>query len=114
MTKEEFRGFDPGAQKDMILESLVRVIGDMDVAKNNSGKPYSGTVKQRQNDLKLMTILADAFVKDELVWKWPVNGDPAKDLTDTRQKLDSMHIGVSGSKRMSMAEFISERFNKKY
>ena len=33
-----------------------------------SGKPFAGTSKQNANDIKLLTILAEAFGKNELVW----------------------------------------------
>ena len=121
MTKEEFRGFGVGSQKDMILEALVRVTKDLEIMQNESGKPFTGTAKQRQNDLKLMTILADSFVKNELVWKWPTDlNDAIKESRDTKKAIEDerigtkqVHIGCSGSDRMTMKQFIAERFNKK-
>lgn len=62
MTKEEFKGFSSAAQHDMVLDALVRIT-------KASGKPFVGTVKQHRNDIKLLTILAEAFGKNELVWK---------------------------------------------
>jgi hypothetical protein len=62
MTKEEFKGFSSAAQHDMVLDALARIT-------KASGKPFVGTVKQHRNDIKLLTILAEAFGKNELVWK---------------------------------------------
>ena len=69
MTKEEFKGFSSAAQHDMILEALVRVTKNLETMEKESGKPFVGTTKQRRNDVKLLTILAEAFGKNELVWK---------------------------------------------
>ena len=68
MTKEEFQGFSSAAQHDMVLEALVRITKNLDTMEKESGKPFVGTVKQRRNDIKLLTILAEAFGKNELVW----------------------------------------------
>lgn len=69
MTKEEFKGFSSAAQHDMVLEALVRITKNLETIEKESGKPFVGTVKQRRNDIKLLTILAEAFGKNELVWK---------------------------------------------
>lgn len=69
MTKEEFKGFSSAAQHDMVLEALVRITKNLETMEKESGKPFMGTSKQRRNDIKLLTILAEAFGKDELVWK---------------------------------------------
>ena len=68
MTKEEFVGFSSSAQHDMVLEALVRVTKNLEIMEKASGKPFAGTSKQNANDIKLLTILADAFGKNELVW----------------------------------------------
>lgn len=68
MTKEEFKGFSSAAQHDMVLEALVRVTKNIETIEKESGKPFVGTTKQRRNDIKLLTILAEAFGKNELVW----------------------------------------------
>ena len=68
MTKEEFVGFSSAAQHDMVLEALVRVTKNLETMEKESGKPFVGTAKQRRNDIKLLTILAEAFGKNELVW----------------------------------------------
>ena len=69
MTKEEFMGFSSAAQHDMVLEALVRVTKNIEIIENESGRPFADTSKQRMNDIKLLTILADAFSKNELIWK---------------------------------------------
>ena len=68
MTKKEFIGFSSAAQHDMVLEALVRVTKNLEIIENESGTPFVGTSKQRRNDVTLLTILADAFSKNELVW----------------------------------------------
>ena len=68
MTKEEFIGFSSSAQHDMVLEALVRVTKNLEIMEKASGKPFAGTTKQNANDIKLLTILAEAFGKNELVW----------------------------------------------
>lgn len=68
MTKEEFIGFSSAAQHDMVLEALVRVTKNLEIMEKESGTPFVGTSKQRRNDVTLLTILADAFSKNELVW----------------------------------------------
>ena len=68
MTKEEFKGFSSAAQHDMVLEALVRVTKNLEIMEKASGKPFAGTTKQNANDIKLLTILAEAFGKNELVW----------------------------------------------
>ena len=68
MTKEEFMGFSYSAQHDMVLEALVRVTKNLEIMEKASGKPFAGTSKQNANDIKLLTILAEAFGKNELVW----------------------------------------------
>ena len=68
MTKEEFKGFSSAAQHDMVLEALVRVTKNLETMEKENGKPFVGTAKQRRNDIKLLTILAEAFGKNELVW----------------------------------------------
>ena len=68
MTKNEFKGFSSASQHDMVLEALVRVTKNLEIMEEISGKPFVGTTKQRRNDVKLLTILAEAFSKNELVW----------------------------------------------
>ena len=68
MTKNEFKGFSFAAQHDMVLEALARVTKNLEIMEKESGTPFAGTSKQRRNDVTLLTILADAFSKNELVW----------------------------------------------
>lgn len=68
MTKEEFKGFSSAAQHDMVLEALVRVTKNLETMEKESERPFVGTVKQRRNDIKLLTILVEAFGKNELAW----------------------------------------------
>lgn len=68
MTKEEFKGFSSAAQHDMVLEALVRITKNLETMEKESGKPFMATSKQRRNDIKLLTILAEAFSKNGLVW----------------------------------------------
>lgn len=84
MTKEEFKGFSSAAQHDMVLEALVRVTKNLETMEKDNGKPFVGTVKQRRNDIKLLTILAEAFGKNELVWdqKSRVTVDAGKYIPD--------------------------------
>ena len=70
MTKAEFIGFSSSAQHDMVLEALVRVTKNLEIMEKASGKPFAGTSKQNANDIKLLTILADAFGKNELLWDY--------------------------------------------
>ena len=70
MTKEEFVGFSSSAQHDMVLEALVRVTKNLEIMEKASGKPFAGTSKQNANDIKLLTILAEAFSKNELLWDY--------------------------------------------
>ena len=70
MTKEEFMGFSYSAQHDMVLEALVRVMKNLEIMEKASGKPFAGTSKQNVNDIKLLTILAEAFGKNELLWDY--------------------------------------------
>ena len=81
MTKEEFKGFSSAAQHDMVLEALVRVTKNLEIMEKESGTPFVGTSKQRRNDVTLLTILADAFSKNELVWN-----KKAKSTRDEKSK----------------------------
>ena len=110
MTKEEFMGFSSEAQNDMVLEALSRVTKNIEIIENESGRPFADTSKQRMNDIKLLTILADAFSKNELVWNQKTKQQPFEQLPE------SMHIGntksvvglVDGRKRMTLEEYVKE------
>lgn len=96
MTKDEFKGFSSAAQHDMVLEALVRVTKNLETMEKESGKPFVGTVKQRRNDIKLLTILAEAFGKNELVWeqKPRVTVDAGKYMPS-----DKVYITTGGGSR---------------
>lgn len=113
MTKEEFMGFSSAAQHDMVLEALVRVTKNLEIMEKASGKPFVGTTKQRRNDIKLLTILAEAFGKNELVWN---HHDDAL-YTGIEHKADSEEskentkpvVGViDGGKRTTLEEYVKE------
>ncbi|MFR2088162.1 MAG: hypothetical protein ACLS4N_08520 [Streptococcus thermophilus] len=93
MTKEEFKGFSSAAQHDMVLDALVRITKNLETIEKESGKPFVGTVKQRRNDVKLLTILAEAFSKNELVWK---KSKPAP--WDTAPMIDATNDNRKGSR----------------
>ena len=119
MTKEEFKGFSSAAQHDMVLEALVRVTKNLEIMEKASGKPFAGTTKQNANDIKLLTILAEAFGKNELVWNHhdeilsrgaalytdigqQVYTEGSKDNTKT---VDGV---VDGGKRTTLEEYVKE------
>ena len=119
MTKEEFIGFSSAAQHDMVLEALVRVTKNLEIMEKASGKPFAGTSKQNANDIKLLTILADAFGKNELVWNHHdeilSRGDAL--YTDIEQKADAEESKentkpivevVDVGKRTTLEEYVKE------
>ena len=108
MTKEEFIGFSSSAQHDMVLEALVRVTKNLEIMEKESGKPFVGTDKQRRNDIKLLTILAEAFGKNELVWN---HHDEILSRGDEEESKDNTKpiVGViDGSKRTTLEEYVKE------
>ena len=119
MTKNEFKGFSSAAQHDMVLEALVRVTKNLEILEKESGKPFVGTVKQRRNDVKLLTILAEAFGKNELVWNHHdeiLSRGAALD-TDVGQKVytegsKDYTKPVDGGKRMTLEEYIKEKIKE--
>lgn len=113
MTKEEFMGFSSAAQHDMVLEALVRITKNLEIMEKASGKPFAGTTKQNANDIKLLTILAEAFGKNELVW----NHHDYALYTGIEQKTDAEEykdntkpvVGViGGGKRTTLEEYVKE------
>ena len=132
MTKEEFKGFSSSAQHDMVLEALVRVTKNIEIIENESGRPFADTSKQRMNDIKLLTILADAFSKNELVWNQKTKltrdnilergaalhtGIVLKEYIEkTNPEPESMHRGntksvvgvVGGGNRITLEEYVKE------
>lgn len=109
MTKKEFMGFSSAAQHDMVLEALVRVTQNLETMEKESGKPFEGTSKQRRNDIKLLTILAEAFGKNELVWKKrpAVTVDAGKYIPD--KKIAVVGVGMERYNEKSMAELLGSR-----
>lgn len=106
MTKEEFKGFSSAAQHDMVLEALVRVTKNLETMEKESERPFVGTVKQRRNDIKLLTILAEAFGKNELVWeqKPRVTMDAGKYMPN--DKVVVTGVGMERYNNKSMAELL--------
>jgi hypothetical protein len=109
MTKKEFMGFSSAAQHDMVLEALVRVTQNLETMEKESGKPFEGTSKQRRNDIKLLTILAEAFGKNELVWKKSpaVTVDAGKYIPD--KKIAVVGVGMERYNEKSMSELLGSR-----
>lgn len=105
MTKEEFKGFSSAAQHDIVLEALVRITKNLETIEKESGKPFVGTVKQRRNDIKLLTILAEAFGKNELVWnqKPRVTVDAGRYVPN---KVVITGVGMERYNNKSMAELL--------
>lgn len=112
MTKEEFKGFSSAAQHDMVLEALVRVTKNLETMEKENGKPFVGTVKQRRNDIKLLTILAEAFGKNELVWeqKPRVTVDAGKYMPS--DKVVVTGVGMERYNNKSMAELVKATDDK--
>lgn len=113
MTKEEFKGFSSAAQHDMVLEALVRVTKNLEIMEKESGKPFVGTDKQRRNDIKLLTILAEAFGKNELVW---IHHDEILSRGDAEESKENTKpiVGViDGSKRTTLEEYVKEQIKEK-
>ena len=106
MTKEEFKGFSSAAQHDMVLEALVRITKNLETMEKESGKPFMGTSKQRRNDIKLLTILAEAFGKNELVLeqKPRVTVDVGKYVPS--DKVVVVGVGMERYNNKSMAELV--------
>lgn len=121
MTKNEFMGFSYDAQHNMVLEALTRVTKNIEIIENEPGRPFTDTNGQRMNDIKLLTILADAFSKNELVWINNSVLDPDECSEKSKNKAwkplpESMCRGntkpvvgvVGGGKRMTLEEYIEE------
>ena len=119
MTKEEFMGFSSEAQHNMVLEALARVTKNIEIIENEPRRPFADTDRQRMNDIKLLTILAEAFGKNELVWNHHdeilSRGDAL--YTGIEQKADAEEskentkpvVGViDGSKRTTLEEYVKE------
>ena len=122
MTKKEFMGFSSAAQHDMVLEALVRVMKNIEIIENEPGRPFTDTNGQRMNDIKLLTILADAFSKNELVWNKKAKStrdekskpEPLEPLPESMRRGNTKPVVgvVGGGKRMTLGEYIEEKFGK--
>ena len=123
MTKEEFNGFSSAAQHDMVLEALVRVTKNLEIMEKASGKPFAGTTKQNANDIKLLTILAEAFGKNELVWNHhnEILSRGAALYTTIGQKVYTegskdntkpVYGLIDGGKRTTLEEYVKEQIKE--
>ena len=110
MTKEEFMGFSSETQNDMVLEALARVAKNIEIIENESGRPFADTSKQRMNDIKLLTILADAFSKNELIWNQKTKSTPWESLPESMHRGNTKPVVgvVGGGKRMTLEEYVKE------
>lgn len=106
MTKEEFKGFSSAAQHDMVLEALVRVTKNLETMEKESERPFVGTVKQRRNDIKLLTILAEAFGKNELVWEQKPRVTVNAGKYVPSDKVVVVGVGMERYNNKSMAELV--------
>ena len=108
MTKEEFKGFSSAAQHDMVLEALVRVTKNLEIMEKASGKPFVGTTKQRRNDIKLLTILAEAFGKNELVWNHHDEILSRGDAEESKNNTKPVVRVIDVRKRTTLVEYVKE------
>ena len=108
MTKKEFMGFSSAAQHDMVLEALVRVTKNLEIMEKASGKPFAGTTKQNANDIKLLTILAEAFGKNELVWNHHDEILSRGDAEESKENTKPVVGVIDGSKRTTLEEYVKE------
>ena len=118
MTKEEFKGFSSAAQHDMVLEALVRVTKNLEIMEKASGKPFAGTTKQHRNDIKLLTILAEAFGKNELVWNHHDDilsrGDAEESKDNTKPVVEVVDVRKHTTLEEYVKEIIKESRGKYY
>lgn len=112
MTKEEFKGFSSAAQHDMVLEALVRITKNLETMEKESGKPFVGTSKQRRNDIKLLTILAEAFGKNELVWEQKPRVTVNAGKYVPSDKVVVVGVGMERYNNKSMAELVKATDDK--
>lgn len=116
MTKEEFKGFSSAAQHDMVLEALVRVTKNLETMEKESGKPFVGTTKQRRNDVKLLTILAEAFGKNELVWsnsKVPIDTGKIMSRDEILSRGAALYTGIGQKVYMEESKPIKDVMDAK-
>ena len=108
MTKEEFMGFSSDAQHNMVLEALARVTKNIEIIENEPRRPFADTDRQRMNDIKLLTILADACGKNELVW---ANNDEVLSRGAAEESKDNTKPVVEVvdvRKRTTLEEYVKE------
>ena len=108
MTKEEFKGFSSAAQHDMVLEALVRVTKNLEIMEKASGKPFAGTTKQNANDIKLLTILAEAFGKNELVWNHHDEILSRGDAEESKENTKPIVEVVDEGNRTTLDKYVKE------
>ena len=137
MTKNEFMGFSYDAQHNMVLEALERVTKNIEIIENEPGRPFTDTNGQRMNDIKLLTILADAFSKNELAWSQKTKStrdeilargaalytgigqkvyiekskpEPCEPLPESMRRGNTKPVVgvVGGGKRMTLEEYVKE------
>ena len=110
MTKKEFMGFSSEAQRNMVFEALARVTKNIEIIENEPGRPFTDTNGQRMNDIKLLTILADAFSKNELVWSQKTKPEPWEPLPESMRRGNTKPVVgvVGGGKRMTVEEYVKE------
>ena len=108
MTKEEFMGFSSEARHNMVLEALTRVTKNIEIIENEPRRPFADTDRQRMNDIKLLTILADAFGKNELVWAHHdevlSRGAAEESKDNTKPVVEVVDVG----KRTTLEEYVKE------
>ena len=110
MTKKEFMGFSSEAQRNMVFEALARVTKNIEIIENEPGRPFTDTNGQRMNDIKLLTILADAFSKNELAWNQKAKSTPWEPLPESMRRGNTKPVVgvVGGGKRMTVEEYVKE------
>ena len=108
MTKEEFMGFSSEAQHNMVLEALARVTKNIEIIENEPRRPFADTDRQRMNDIKLLTILADAFGKNELVWAHHDEVLSRGDAEEYKDNTKPVVEVVDVRKRMTLEEYVKE------
>ena len=77
---------------------------NIEIIDNEPGTPFTDTNGQRMNDIKLLTILAEAFCKNELVWNH-------HDEILSRGAALYTGIGQKG-KRMTVEEYVTENIKE--
>ena len=116
-------GFGYDAQHNMVLEALARVTKNIEIIENEPGRPFTDTNGQRMNDIKLLTILADAFSKNELAWNHHdeilsrgaalYTGIGQKVYTEGSKDNTKPVVGVVGyGKRMTVEEYVKENIKE--